>query len=119
MFSHLCASVAHESAPATPATCAAVPGEAAAQSPNAPSTWTQAPWSLAQASSGPNGSLAPLFTLPACRQTIAGPVQRGQAAGTMRPWPSAGRHDGPVAAEPDQAERLAHGGVRLGADDHE
>ena len=42
-LSHLWASVAQESASATPATRWARSGAAAAHSPNAPSTWTQAP----------------------------------------------------------------------------
>src|SRR6266704_1973360 len=41
-LSHLCASVAHESASAKPSMRCARAGAAAAQSPNAPSTWTQA-----------------------------------------------------------------------------
>ena len=90
-------------------------GEAAAQSPNAPSTCTQAPWSLAQATSGPNGSLAPLLTLPACRQTIAGPSSAGRSGGDDAALTVRGQGDDPVAAEADQAEGLADGGVRLGA----
>jgi hypothetical protein len=90
VFSHLCASVAQESASPAPATCRAVAAEAAAQSPNAPSTWTQAPCSRAQAISGTNGSLAPLLTLPACRHTSAGPLSGGRAEGSIRPWASTG-----------------------------
>ena len=52
-------------------------GLAAAQSPNAPSTWTQAPWSWAAAMAPAKSSKAPLLTLPACRHTIVGP--RGPA----------------------------------------
>src|SRR5262252_2212821 len=91
VFSHLCASVAQESAPSIPATWAAVLGEAAAHSPNAPSTCTQAPCSRAQAISGGNGSLAPLLTLPAWRHTSAGPVSDGRLRGSTRPWSSVGR----------------------------
>src|SRR5213080_1485261 len=47
-LSHLWASVAHESASAKPFTRCARAGAAAAQSPKAPSTWTQAPASLAR-----------------------------------------------------------------------
>src|SRR5262249_23799680 len=79
---------AQESASPTPATCPAVAGEAAAQSPNAPSTWTHAPCSRAQTISGTNGSLAPLLTLPACRHTNAGPLSAGRSPGSIRPWPS-------------------------------
>ena len=91
VFSHLCASVAQESAAAAPATWSARPGAAAAHSPNAPSTCTHAPWSCAHGMRSPKGSLAPLFTLPACRQTSAGlAFNRGRSRGTMRPWASAG-----------------------------
>ena len=54
---------------------------ARAHRPNAPSTCTQAPWSWAQAHSARAGSNAPVFTLPAWRQTIAGPARRRQVAG--------------------------------------
>ena len=46
-LSHLCASVAHESARSTPATSSRRSRVAAAHSPNAPSTCTQAPCSCA------------------------------------------------------------------------
>ena len=71
-LSHLCASVAHESARPTPSTRCARPGDAAAHSPKAPSTCTHAPASLASGMARAKSSLAPVFTLPACRQTIVG-----------------------------------------------
>src|SRR5689334_11126830 len=72
-LSHLCPSVAHESARPSPRVRCARSGDAAAHKPNAPSTCTHAPARLAQSQIGSNGSYAPEFTLPACAQTIAEP----------------------------------------------
>ena len=63
-------------------------GAALAQSPKAPSMCTQAPCSWARAMRGSKGSNAPVFTLPACRHTIVGPLIGGSASARMRPWPS-------------------------------
>jgi hypothetical protein len=82
---HLCASVAQESASATPRTKCAYVGLAAAQSPNAPSTCTHAADAWARAQISVVGSNAPVFTFPACMQTIAGPLMGGIALATMRP----------------------------------
>ena len=93
-MSHLCASTAHESAPAAPAVRCARPGAAAAQSPKAPSTWHHAPWARHAATIGSNGSKAPVFTLPACAQTIVGPPARASSSASaparIRPCSSAG-----------------------------
>ena len=92
---------AHERAAAT--------GTPAAQIPNAPSTWTQAPRSWAIGTISSSGSKAPLFTLPAWAQTIAGPSiparASRRASGRIRPWSSAAiRAD--ALALPAQAEHL-------------
>src|SRR6184192_3608563 len=89
-LSHLCASIAHESAAAYPCTRCARCGAAAAQSPNAPSTCTQAPAALAGGMISSAGSKAPVLTLPACRQTSVLSSSGGSAAARMRPWPSTG-----------------------------
>ena len=73
-LSHLCASVAQESARSAPATSGRSRGLAAAHSPNAPSTCTQAPCGRAASQISPTGSSAPLLTLPSCAHTIAGPA---------------------------------------------
>ena len=52
-LSHLWPSQAHESARSSPSTRCAVRGLAAAQSPKAPSTWTQAPTACARLDDGP------------------------------------------------------------------
>ena len=63
-MSHLWASVDHESASREPAIRWRIDGTPAAQIPNAPSIWTQAPLAWAIGMSSSNGSNAPLFTLP-------------------------------------------------------
>src|SRR5256885_997042 len=89
-LSHLWASVAHESASAKPFTRCARAGAAAAQSPKAPSTWTQAPASLARGMISAAGSNAPVLTSPACRHTIVSASSRGIASLRILPWPSTG-----------------------------
>ena len=115
-LSVLCASVAHESAASCPATRCRSRGDAAAHSPNAPSTCTQAPCSWATAMAGPNGSNAPECRLPACRQTIAGPLAAasalGQRVGSSRPSASAGDHRRRAEAEVAQRERRASRAAR-------
>ena len=59
-----------------------------AHSPKAPSTCTQAPTSWAAATASANGSKAPEWMLPACRQTIVGPLgaaQRGSQGSGVEP----------------------------------
>ena len=73
-LSHLWPSTAQESARSTPATRWRRAGAAAAHSPNAPSTWTHAPRSCATSQIASNGSLAPVFTLPAWRAHDRGRV---------------------------------------------
>ena len=86
------ASVDHESAASWPRIRSRIEGTAAAQIPNAPSTWTQAPRSCAIGISSASGSKAPVFTLPACVQTIVGPSivasASRSASGRIRPWSS-------------------------------
>ena len=74
----------------TPSVRCARAGAAAAHRPNAPSTWTQAPARRAMGQISRAGSNAPLFTLPACRQRIAGVARAGSASARMRPSPSTG-----------------------------
>ena len=72
-LSHLCASVAHESARSTPSTRWRSESGRAAQSPNAPSTCTHAFGAASRASAiAWKGSNAPVLTSPACAQTIVG-----------------------------------------------
>ena len=52
----------------------------AAQIPNAPSMWTQAPRSWAIGMSVSNGSNAPVFTLPAWAHTMTGPSMVASSA---------------------------------------
>ena len=93
-FSHLCPSVAQESAFAWPSMSPRRVGLAAAHSPNAPSTWTHAVEHRSRTSSiaEPSGSDEPVFTLPAWRTTIVGPSDGGRATASpsrrIRPWPS-------------------------------
>ena len=72
-FSHLCASVVHESASSTPATRWRKRGETAAQIPKAPSTCSHARASRQAAAISGSGSKAPVFTSPAWAQTMVGP----------------------------------------------
>src|SRR5439155_322662 len=64
-------------------------GKAARQSPNAPSTCSQAPWRFAMSAIGSRGSNAPVFTLPDCAQTIVGALEPAitvaSASGRIRP----------------------------------
>ena len=101
-----------------PRTRCARSGAAAAQRPKAPSTWTQAPAAWAGRQISPTGSKAPVFTLPACTQTIVGPEIAGSASARIRPWPSTGHPDRAPAAEAEQAERLDQRRMGFVADDH-
>ena len=86
------------------------PGAALAQRPKAPSTWTQASCRCAISISGSNGSNAPVWTSPACRQTITGPsiAWRGVVRGPIRlhpPLAVALDEDEVLPAEPEVAGR--------------
>ena len=63
-------------------------GDAAAQSPKAPSTWSHAPAAEAASAIGSSSSQAPVFTSPSCAQTIVGPPHP-QARRATRRRPSA------------------------------
>lgn len=89
-LSHLCASVAHESASPMPATNGRSTGDAAAHRPNAASTCTQAPASRAAAHTSAIGSIAPVFTLPTWMQTRLLLVRLGRRSARMRPCASVG-----------------------------
>src|ERR1035438_6601116 len=82
-LSHLWASVAQESAAAAPATRWACRGLAAAHSPNAPSTCTQAPDSCARRQISATGSNDPVFTLPTWTQTTLGVFNSGSASASL------------------------------------
>src|SRR5205823_12926659 len=60
-----------------------------AHNPNAPSTCTQAACSPAALQISTAGSNAPVFTLPACMQTIVRSDKCGNLLARIRPWPSA------------------------------
>jgi hypothetical protein len=69
-FSHLCAPVAQESAHSIPSTRGRRRGVAAAQSPNAPSTWSHELRPARRSAVAGTDSNAPLFTLPAWTETM-------------------------------------------------
>ena len=105
-----------------PRSARASAGAAQAQSPKAPSTCTQAPFARASGISSANGSNAPLQTLPACRQTTAGPSSPpSTAAQRLRPHPPLGvrrRDVHPLGPEPEQPQRQIDRGMRLAAEHH-
>jgi len=112
-LSHLCASVAHESARSRPATRCRWRGDAAAQRPNAPSTWNHAPTASAASAIAARSSQAPVLTLPACPLTIVGASERestsGRSSARIRPWPSAGTVS--ICSEPSPRNRSARSTV--------
>ena len=98
-------------------------GLAAAQRPKAPSTCAQAPWSWATALAAARSSNAPLFTLPAWRQTIVGPA--GPAASTRARSVDVdralvvGRHRlDDVGAQAEEAQGAVDRGVALAVGHH-
>ena len=95
-------------------------GDAAAQSPKAPSTCTQAPCRCATSIASAIGSNAPECRLPACRQTIVGPLPSRQRALEVvddEPALVVGG-DGRRRPEPEVAQREVEGLVPLRADEH-
>ena len=98
-------------------------GVAAAQSPNAPSTWIQVePYAAAASATASNGSNAPLLTLPAERQMRAGAVgareRGGELVGAQAALLVGGdRLDG-AGADAEHPQRGVDRRVRLFADDH-
>ena len=97
----------------------ASPGRAAAQSPNAPSTCSHAPAPRQRRRSRANGSNAPVFTSPACAQTIVGPSSRRAPAQRVRDASVPGRRRRRARrAEPEQAQRAVDRHVALLADEH-
>ena len=92
-------------------------GEAAAQSPNAPSTCSQAPAPAQSAAISASGSKAPVFTSPACAQTMVGPLDaakcRLQRVGphpALRVDVETARR---IAPEPEQPKRAVDRHVAL------
>ena len=95
----LWASVAQESAPSNPAVKCRCADDAAAKSPNAPSTCTHAPCRWAASIASPKGSKPPECTLPAWSRTMVGPSDPApsatdSASGTRRPSASASTTSG-------------------------
>ena len=91
-----------------PSTSAVVRGLAAAQRPNAPSTCTHASFAFAAPPIASKSSHAPVFTLPACAQTIVGPGSSAvsasaSAAASIAPFASAGIST--IAASPRPSRR--------------
>src|SRR5665648_607842 len=85
-LSHLWRSTAQESARWCPATKLRRDGVAATHKPKAPSTCIHAPYAAHASAMSSNGSKAPVFTLPACAQTIAGvPGTRVASASATTP----------------------------------
>src|SRR5581483_2193117 len=97
VLSHLWPSVVQLSASSMPAVNARF-DEARAQSPNAPSTCTQAPAARARGTISANGSNSPVLTSPALSID--------------------GRDDEPVRAETEDAQRFLDGHVHGFGDDH-
>ena len=69
-----------------------------------------------------SGSNAPVFTLPACAQTMVGPFVRGQCLRQrirrMRPWSSAVDANDLPRSDAEHAQRADDGHVHFVADDH-
>ncbi len=105
-LSHLCASVAQESAPSMPAVRWRSAGAAAAHRPKAASTWTQAPVPRACSTTAAIGSTAPVFTLPACTHRIVGPAIGGSASARIRPCASAGTRSTRLRPRPSRPSDL-------------
>ena len=103
-LSHLCASVAHESARSKPRTRCA---RAASRGPEAERAVDVHPRAglAARARDLATGSNAPVFTLPACMQTIVGPRDRRQLAATHASLRVDG-HRSTRAAQAEKAQRL-------------
>ncbi len=119
-FSHLCASVAHESARAAPASRWRSFGLAAAHRPKAPSTCTQAPCAWATSMHAAKSSKAPALRSPRGEADDRGPVvQRGREPGRVdAPDGVGGRLLQRVDAEPEQAHRAVERAVVLRAGQH-
>ena len=99
-----------------------MPGLAAAQRPNAPSTCTQARRPRGRAATiASKGSKAPLFTQPAWAQTIVGPVAEAvervaERVGAQPALVVGGDDRDLVGADAQVAERDVDGDVALGTD---
>ena len=77
---------------------------------------SHAPASRVRSAISANGSKAPVLTLPACAHTIVPSVSRRKRVAAHAPLAVHWHPHEPVAAEPDEAERLDQRGVRLLAD---
>ena len=88
---------------------APVTGLAAAQRPKAPSTWIQASFATARAAR--RSSQAPVFTFPACRQTIVGPSPVFRARSSMSIAPCGPASTGSTARVPKPSSRRARSTV--------
>ncbi len=112
-FSHLCASVAHESARSIPATLPRWRGLAAAHRPNAPSTCSHAPARSAMSATSSSGSIAPVLTLPACAHTISGPCAPTSTSdsASARIAPASSTATGSMQAVPSPSSRSARSTV--------
>ena len=105
-FSHLCPSTAQESASSRPATRCASRGLAAAHSPNAPSTCSQAPCARGSAAAiAASGSQAPGVDVAGLgaddRRAPSTPAStRASSSGRMRPCSSTGTRIGVSAPSP-------------------
>ena len=113
-LSHLCASVAHESASSAPRTRWRRAGLAAAQRPNAPSTCTHAPAVRASRQTSSSGSIAPPLTLPAWATTIAGSpgdAASACASASARSAPPASTATGSTQPVPRPSRRSARSTV--------
>ena len=114
-FSHLCASVAHESARSTPPRDAAAPRSPCPQAERAVDVQPRAMRARRSAIAS-NGSNAPVFTLPACAQTMAGPVASTsgrRALGPHAPLIVGGRANDLPRADAEHPQRADHRHVHL------
>ena len=82
-----------------------------------------APCRRARSQAARRSSQAPVFTLPACRQTIVGPAgpaasTRARSPTSIAPLASAATGSTDAGAEAEQPQRPVDGGVPLAAGDH-
>ena len=106
-LSHLCASVAHESACSTPSS--EMRAAARRPPPTARTRRRRAPRrrpARVRSAIAASGSNAPVFTLPACAQTIVAGESGGSASARMRPCPSTGTRTSRLRPKPSRPSAL-------------
>ena len=122
-FSHLCASVAHESAVSMPVDLRSQFGNRRRpEAERAVDVHPRAARVRASSTIAPSGSLAPVLTLPACAQTIVGPSRPCERGVERVRAHAALIVDGDeldlLGAEPEIPQRADRGDVHFVAGDH-